>query len=91
MKETREGILVDVKVVPNAIKEGLFYDQNRGLLKIKVSKPPVKGKANKRVIELVTEALGECEIVSGHGGRRKTLLLKNTTPEELREKIDVII
>jgi len=91
MKETKDGILVEVKVIPNATREGLFYDPARNLLKIKVSKPPTKGKANKRVIELVTKALGDCEIISGGKRREKTILLKNTTPEEFREKIDFII
>ncbi len=45
-----------VKVIPNARKERIETDS--GKLKIYLSPPPAKGRANKRLIELLAEHYG---------------------------------
>ena len=47
---------IEVKVKPNSKKEGVEL-QPDGLIIVKVNTPPIEGKANKRVIELLAEYL----------------------------------
>ncbi len=50
---------------------------HNGRLKIKISAPPVDGKANQALIEFIAKALGvsksKVEIVKGHSSKLKTL------------------
>ena len=67
---------LNVKVVPGASRDqivGWLGDA----LKIKVTAPPEKGKANEAVVTLLAKTLGvrrdTIEIVSGHGSPAKTV------------------
>lgn len=67
---------LNIKVVPGASRDqivGWLGDA----LKIKVTAPPEKGKANEAVVTLLAKTLGvRCdtiEIVSGHGSPAKTV------------------
>ncbi len=76
----RDGALtVDIVVQPRASRPGLgpvVGDR----LRVAVSAPPVDGKANAAVIELLASALGiprsAVAIVRGETGRRKTVRLE---------------
>ena len=67
---------LNIKVVPGASRDqivGWLGDA----LKIKVTAPPEKGKANEAVVTLLAKTLGvrrdNIEIVSGHGSPAKTV------------------
>ena len=67
---------LNIKVVPGASRDqivGWLGDA----LKIKVTAPPEKGKANEAVVTLLAKTLGvrrdTIEIVSGHGSPAKTV------------------
>jgi uncharacterized protein (TIGR00251 family) len=76
-----------VKVVP-----GSSRDQIAGwlgdALKINVTAPPERGKANEAVIELVAERLGlpasDVEIVTGHGAPMKELSIRGIDSDALK-------
>lgn len=89
-REGDGGIYLRVKVVPNSTKETLSYEKFRKQLKIKVSSPPEKGKANERLLELVSEKFdSDACIVKGLTSREKTLfLIPNGSTEELIGKIE---
>lgn len=72
--KTAKGTIVEAKVIPSAKKEEIEYAE--GVLKIWVKEPPDKDKANKAVLKLLKRRFGDCEIVSGHHGRKKTIRLK---------------
>ncbi len=81
---------MDVKVVPGASRDrvvGLLGDR----LKIAVSAPAEKGKANKAVCAALAEALGvsprSVEVVSGPTQPRKTLGIEGLTPAQVRDKL----
>jgi uncharacterized protein len=61
-------------------------------LKIRVSAPPEKGKANKMVRELIAEVLGlnprEVRITAGESSARKTVSLDGITKTELHRRLD---
>jgi uncharacterized protein len=65
---------ITVFVKPNARKESVEL-QPDGSYTVKVNAPPNEGKANLRVIELLSDKLGRpkssFELLSGHRGKRK--------------------
>ena len=76
-----------VKVVPGSSRDqivGWLGDA----LKIKVTAPPEKGKANEAVIDLLAEALGvssdDIEIVSGHSSPSKIVAITGMDDEAIK-------
>ncbi len=70
----REGVYIDLHVVPGSKKTGMDYDEYGKRLRVKVLAPAVDGKANKDVVGFFSGFFGECVIVSGHTSRKKTVL-----------------
>ena len=90
IREVEGGVVVSVKVQPNASKDrvvGEYADQ----LKIAVTVAPEKGKANKSVIKVLSRLLGvkssDIEILSGETSRDKKVLIRNISEEEFNRVI----
>ncbi len=90
IREVPGGVEIPVKVVPGSSRDrvaGLLGDA----LKIAVSAPPEKGKANQAVIEVLARALGvkrnAVRIVAGHTQPRKAVQIAGLTPETVRSKL----
>ena len=82
---------LEIKVVPGARREvvaGWLGDA----LKVRVSVPPEKGKANEAVVRIVAKMLEvaprEVSIVSGHTSPRKRLVIEGLSETELRARIE---
>jgi uncharacterized protein (TIGR00251 family) len=82
---------LSVKVVPGASRNeiaGWLGDA----LKVRVTAPPERGRANAAVEKLLAEALGlRCEsvrVVAGHGSARKTIELSGLAPDEIRARLN---
>ena len=82
-----DGIIFKIKVQPGAAKNEIAGVQGDAL-RIKISAPPVKGKANKALIDFLAKQLGvkksEVEIVSGQ--RRKIKKIRVVGKEAKIEK-----
>jgi len=83
-----ECAILDVWVQPGASRRriaGMMGDA----LKVAVSAPPEKGKANKAVERLLAEALGlprsSVQVIAGASSRRKKVRLKGVGRERLDE------
>lgn len=81
-----------MKVVPGASREGVeWLDAQRSILKVRVTAPPEKGKANKAVLKLLARQLGlplsALTIVSGSTSQQKMLDISGLDEAILREKI----
>ncbi len=67
---------LELKVIARAKKE-IVEKISENSYRVKVSSPPEKGKANKRVIELLALELGvrrqDIKIISGESSNRKIL------------------
>jgi len=63
-----------VKVIPNA-KNNEIKDFKGGILYVRVSAPPVKGKANRELLKFLKRKfeVKDIKIVSGEKSRLKTL------------------
>ncbi len=80
-----------VKVVPGSSRDqivGWLGDA----LKIKVTAPPEKGKANEAVIDLLAEALGvssdDIEVVSGHSSPLKVIAVAGLDDETIKKAFE---
>lgn len=95
IKQTKSGISIDVIVQPKSSRDeivGLHSDR----LKIKLTAPPVDGKANAALIAFLAKKLGiaksQIQIVRGETGRKKTLLLKDVSAEKIRSALpDMVV
>lgn len=71
-----DGVIFRIKVQPGAAKNEIMGVQGDAL-RIKISAPPVRGKANKALMDFLAEKLGmkksEIEIMSGHTRRIKKI------------------
>ncbi len=82
MKKTKEGIIIPVKVQPGAKKNSIVGEWG-GKLKLQVTAPPERGKANEAVVRLLASGLGlqksRVRIVSGESSRDKRVLVEGVT------------
>ena len=90
IRETDQGIILVVKVVPGSSRTtigGLLEN----MLKIKVSSPPEKGKANQCLIEFLAEKLSvkksAISIISGQSSPVKSIKILGISAETLSAKL----
>lgn len=88
IRETPEGVEIDVLVVPNASRSGVVGPHG-SRIKIRVASPPEKNKANAAVLQLVRDVTGvrKVEITRGRTGRHKTVLLQGAASDAVRHKL----
>ncbi len=88
--ETKHGITFDIHVTPHASRAEITGGIE-GMLKIKVTAPPVEGAANEACIALLSKRLGlkksQVEIVAGAKGRKKTVLARDIGIEKLKRQM----
>ena len=89
-----EGCVVAVRAQPGARRNAIIGEQ-AGALKVAVTAPPDKGRANDAIVEVLAETLGlkrsQVELVSGPTSRAKKFLLRNLTAEALRNKLRTLL
>ncbi len=85
------SIKVWIKVKPGSKVESIDFESNPWVLKVK--SPPVVGKANERVIELLSKRLkiaaSAIEIIKGHTTSQKQLLI-HLEEEALKKKAEIL-
>lgn len=90
-KHTDNGILINIKVVPNSAKTMIMGIEPAGLgnefyLKIKISSPANENKANGELIKFISKELklpkSSVIILKGEKNKEKKLLLKEYFNEE---------
>ncbi len=78
MRETKDGIVFQLKISPNASKNEVIKSTEG--VKVKITAPPVDGKANKCLIEYLAKLFKvpktSIEILRGETSKEKTLLIK---------------
>jgi hypothetical protein len=94
VRKTDDGVVFRIKVQPGAVKNEIMGVQG-DVLKIKISAPPVKGKANKALIDFLAKELGvkrsEVEIVSGHTSRIKKIKVVGEGTQELGKGMKLLL
>jgi len=94
IKETNGGVQFAVRVIPGASKNEVAGIQD-GALKIKLTAPPVEGKANKACIDFLARLLGMrrsvLAIASGEKSRKKTVSVDGIGRVELESRLKDIL
>lgn len=89
IRETKDGVEVDLLVVPNASNStvvGIHGDR----VKVRVASPPERNMANAAVVDLLRHSTGakRVEVTRGRTGRHKTVLLTGVVIDSVREQLD---
>ena len=86
IRETETGVVFRIWVVPRASRcepAGIQDDA----LKLRITAPPVEGKANEACIALLAELLGvkkaQVAIIAGHASRMKTVAVEGVKAKEI--------
>ena len=92
--KTATGATFGVRVQPGVSKNEIIGIQEDAL-KIRISAPPVEGKANKALIQFLAKQLtvkqSQVEILSGHKSKTKTIqVVGEGTEKKLQNIIDSI-
>ncbi len=94
IQQTENGVIVAVRAVPRASKNAIqgVYD---GALKIRLTTPPVDGKANQALIKFLSKTLklskSQIELAQGETSRHKTVRITGIPKEELTRKIEKVM
>jgi uncharacterized protein (TIGR00251 family) len=85
IKQTKDGLMVSLKISPNAKKNEIIKDESG--IKIKITAQPVEGKANKALIEFLSKTFKvpktSVEIVKGDTSKEKTVLFRTSDEDKI--------
>jgi uncharacterized protein (TIGR00251 family) len=86
IRETPDGVVFRIRVVPRASRCEIAGVQDDAL-KLRITPPPVDGKANEECIRLLAEVFGvkkaQVTIIAGHTARTKTVAVTGRTAAEI--------
>ena len=83
-------MLISVRVHPNAATNEVvgFTD---GVLRVRVSAPPVKGRANKELLSFLSQILdvgkSKVRIIKGHKSRNKMIDVDGVSQQDIMERL----
>ena len=89
-----EGCVVSVRAHPGARRNGIVGEQ-AGALKVAVTAPPDKGRANASIVLVLADELGlkraQIELIAGTTSRAKKFLVRGMTAEALHNKLRTLL
>ncbi len=92
LKIVDDGIILRLKISPNASKNQFIFADD--MIKLKITAQPIENKANKAVIEYLSKLFKvpktKITILKGDTSKEKTLLIKTTDMEKI-ENIKTIL
>jgi uncharacterized protein (TIGR00251 family) len=79
MHDGKLGAAITVRITPRSSKNEISEVLNDGTIKIRLTAPPLEGKANEMLIEFLADVLdvkkGQLDIVAGTTGREKIITI----------------
>jgi uncharacterized protein (TIGR00251 family) len=94
VKPHAEGSILPVWAKPGAKADALL-DEREGALVVAIKAPPVDGKANEAIIDVLSESLNwkrsRIRLVSGDSSRTKRFLIAGLGPDDLLARIDAAL
>lgn len=91
LHDGKRGAALTVRVTPRARKTEFAGIMEDGTIRIRVTQPPVEGKANVALIEFLAKVLGvskrRIEIVAGEKGLDKIVSIEGVTAVEVEGRI----
>lgn len=87
IKETKDGLIVNIKISPNSKKNEIINEGD--FTKIKITAQPIDGKANKALIEFLSKNFKipktSIKILKGETSKEKTVLFETKDEEKLQK------
>ena len=81
---------ISVRVHPNAARNEVT-GVTEGIYRVRVSAPPIKGKANKELIAFLSQLLGvgksRVDIITGHTARIKIVAIDGLSQEDIMKRL----
>ena len=94
IEERSGGVVVPVQAQPKARRSGV-NGEHAGRLRVAVTDPPEKGKANAAVQRVLAEALGvkrgQVELLSGQTSTAKSFLVTGVARDELARRLAALL
>ena len=91
IRKTNEGIIVNVRISPNAKKNEIIKDGD--IIKVKITALPIDGKANKALVEFFAKNFKipktSIEILKGETSKEKTILFKTMDEDKVNNLYNV--
>lgn len=90
IKKDKKGVNISLKVVPNSSHDKVIGYTDE-FLKIKITAPANENKANKHIVEYLSDIFNipksKITLISGEKSKLKRIMLENISLEALTEKI----
>ena len=87
------GARIEIRVQPRA-SQNTISGVRAGILRIRVTAPPVNGQANAAAIALLAQALdvpkSTIRLVKGAASREKTLAVQSMSQEEVDQRLNLL-
>ena len=92
MNETQADVELHVHAIPRASKNEI-QGIHSGALKIRLTTPPVDGKANQALIKFLSKTLNlsksQIQLTKGETCRHKTLRISGISAADMHEKLGI--
>jgi len=87
----KAGVAITVRVTPRSKKNEILGVMEDGTIKVRLTAPPLEGRANKVLIQYLSEVLdistSRIEIVAGETNKDKLISILDMDSEVLQDKI----
>lgn len=94
LQDDARGVIVPVSAQTGARRTGIVGERG-GMLRIAVTAAPEKGKANRAIIAVLSEAVGvpksAVEILTGETSPRKRFLVTGATIDQVRNALEHVV
>ncbi|HEU4974975.1 MAG TPA: DUF167 domain-containing protein [Baekduia sp.] len=81
-----------IRLTPRADRDAVTGVRDDGVVLVRVSAPPVEGRANEALCRVLAERLGvppsRVAVVRGHGAREKVVRVEGLDEAEARARLD---
>ncbi len=92
LKETKDGLIVNIKISPNSKKNEIVREKE--YTKIKITAQPIDGKANKALVEFLSKNFKipktSIKILKGETSKEKTILFETKDEEKLQKLKEIL-
>ena len=89
---SKSDTIITIRVIPRAKKSEISQVLADGTIKIRLTAPPVEGKANQALVRFLADVFdispSNIEIISGKKGRKKVVLIEGINEKTARSMIE---
>ena len=91
LKRGRLGAALAIRVIPGASRNEIAEILDDGTIRIRLTAPPVEGRANAALIDFLSKILGipksKIDIIAGHSRRDKLVSILDVDAETIQARI----